>query len=189
MTIIRPPRDGELATLGDVQRTADTVFAGTSHAEFLDGLGIDAETAVRYLALGRLLVAQADDGSIVGFINWWIEHAGTELTVDQVSVVPAAARQGVGTLLLRTVVAIADDAGQSVVLNTQSDVPWNEPWYRREGFVVVDRPEWTSWMLEVVDQQTADGLDWSTRVWMRKSLLRSGTTEPQRIVATSGGLV
>ena len=44
------------------------------------------------------------------------------------------------------------------------------PWYERHGFAVVAPEDWTPALREVVQYQTEDGLDWTTRVHMRIEL-------------------
>lgn len=84
---------------------------------------------------------------------------------------PAHGGVGVGTALLRRVIDEARRAGEgSVVLNTQSDVAWNRPWYERHGFAVVPRAAWSEALLAIERDQARDGLDWSTRVHMRLRL-------------------
>jgi len=53
---------------------------------------------------------------------------------------------------------------RSVVLATQLEVPWNEPWYRRLGFESVKPSDWTDWMRESVAEQQSGGIDWENRV-------------------------
>jgi GNAT superfamily N-acetyltransferase len=100
-----------------------------------------------------------------------VESHGHERRVAGIYVDPARHRAGIGAALLDRVIddARADGVG-SVVLDTQDDVPWNRPWYERHGFVVVPEPEWTDHMRAVTTEQTAEGLDWATRVHMRREL-------------------
>ena len=69
---------------------------------------------------------------------------------------------------MKTVIASARGMGyESIVLNTQTDVPWNRPWYEKHGFVVVDESDWTDDMHVITREQTESGLDWTTRAHMR----------------------
>ena len=73
-------------------------------------------------------------------------------------------------LLLAAIDRCRQSNRRAVVLNTQSDVPWNRPWYEHFGFVVVPVEEWDADMHETVVEQTASRLDWSTRGHMRLQL-------------------
>jgi ribosomal protein S18 acetylase RimI-like enzyme len=56
---------------------------------------------------------------------WYLENVGVE---------PAAQGLRIGTRLLEPVLSLADAAGQSCYLETQSE--WNVAWYRKLGFEV-----------------------------------------------------
>jgi predicted GNAT family N-acyltransferase len=75
---------------------------------------------------------------------------------------------GYGRSLLQAVIDRCRSVNRrSIVLNTHTDLPWNRPWYERFGFVVVPRDEWDDDMIDTAQEQTEDGLDWTTRVHMR----------------------
>jgi ribosomal protein S18 acetylase RimI-like enzyme len=52
------------------------------------------------------------------------------LHLEQISTNAAQGRRGIGTRLLRAVLA----RGEPVTLITFRDIPWNAPWYARHGF-------------------------------------------------------
>ena len=64
-----------------------------------------------------------------------------------------------------------------MVLSTQSDVAWNQPWYERVGFRVVPEAEWTPAMQAETKAQQREGLDWNTRVHMRIDLAEPVVSE------------
>jgi GNAT superfamily N-acetyltransferase len=109
------------------------------------------------------------DGAVVGWTL--VLRLGDELCLAQISVDPRYQRQGIGTALLNDVIERARAAGEpSIVLNTQADVAWNRPWYERHEFVVVEPDDWAPALREVTEYQTEDGLDWTSRVHMRRVL-------------------
>lgn len=60
------------------------------------------------------------------------------LHLEQLSVRPAAARAGVGRSLLRAAMGATLDRGQDwLTLMTYADIPWNGPWYARDGFTEI----------------------------------------------------
>ena len=168
MVTLRPARDADVPELQRVERDADARFADAGHPELADGSGIPDEVARGAIAQGRITVAEVD-GAVIGWA--YVGRVGGELCLGQISVTPAHGGVGVGTALLRRVIDEARRAGEgSIVLNTQSDVAWNRPWYERRGFVVVPRAAWSEALRAVERDQARGGLDWSTRVHMRITL-------------------
>lgn len=82
---------------------------------------------------GRLLLATTGDGTAIGMAALGFVDGAPYL--DQLSVLPAAMRQGVGRRLLQEALAFA--AGRPLWLTTYAHVPWNRPFYERYGFEVV----------------------------------------------------
>ena len=165
---LRPGRIDDLPLLAPIEATGDAMFVAAGHPEFADAGTIDEATAARAIVEGALHVAELD-GRVVGWIQ--VERVGDELSVHQLSVHPDAQRRGIGGALLDAAIAHAARAGEAtLVLDTQSDIAWNRPWYERFGFAVVPEAEWTDAMRAITAEQTVDGLDWSTRVHMRHEL-------------------
>ena len=127
-------------------------------------------TSDEMAAAEALLVAAPDDGgSPIGYA--WIELLGGATYLEQLSVVPEAGRQGVGTALLDAVVDWARARGdRTVTLTTFRDVPFNGPLYARRGFVHVPEPMWTDAEREVIDAQAEMGMDRAARTVMRRAL-------------------
>lgn len=165
---VRAAIQDDLPLLADIEVAADAQYAAAGHPELADGSTIPEPVARRAVEQGRLAVATLA-GRPVGWVYWG--RVGGELSIGQICVRPEHGRQGIGTALLGFVLDRAAEAGEpAVVLNTQSDVAWNRPWYEKNGFAVVPEPDWTEGMRTVADQQAADGLDWSSRVHMRRRL-------------------
>ncbi|MDI1445601.1 GNAT family N-acetyltransferase [Polyangium sp. 6x1] len=166
--VLRPARAEDIPVLGIIERAADERYRQTRHAAFLDGETIPLEAAQRAVAAGRITVAEVD-GEVVGWLL--VARVGAELCLGQVSVLPSHGRRGIGTALLRDLIEHARAAGErTLVLNTQSDVAWNMPWYARHGFVVVPEERWSAEMRAVAEAQGAMGIDWNFRVHMRLTL-------------------
>lgn len=166
--VVRAATEADLPALAGIEAAADAQYAAAGHPELADGSTIPEAVARKAVDQGRLAVATVA-GQPVGWVYWG--RVGGELSIGQICVAPAHGRQGIGTALLRYVLDRAAEAGEStVVLNTQSDVPWNRPWYEKHGFAVVPEPDWSTGMRAVTAQQAADGLDWSSRVHMRRRL-------------------
>lgn len=149
---------------------ADTRYLAVGRPELADGSTIPIDAAERAIARQALLVAELAGEGVVGWVV--VGRVGHELCVGQLSVATAFGRRGIGSALLAQVVADARARGErSLVLNTEVDIPWCAPWYARRGFVVVPRDAWGPALAALSAAQVADGLDWSTRVHMRLSLV------------------
>lgn len=165
---IRYADASEVDELSAIEVDADQRYARSSHPEMAGGDHIPIDALARAVA-GRQIVVAVEDDVILGWLL--LTKCGDELCIGQISVRRAAGGKGVGTQLLTTAIDSVKRAGRpSIVLNTQADVPWNQPWYERHGFVVVPREQWTPDMHTIAEEQQRDGLDWSTRVHMRLQL-------------------
>lgn len=194
---IRLARPQDLYALKALSFDADQRFLDVGHPELATPDGFSIEGAKRLIDEERIKVVEFGGGSafteegerpiaaapteLVGFITFEplkgsltppgaaVTDEHTELCIGQVSVTRRFARRRIGSILLRTVLAEADEVGEpSIVLNTQADVPWNRPWYEKWGFVVVPRDAWSDALVRIADGQAKAGLDWSTRVHMRR---------------------
>jgi predicted N-acetyltransferase YhbS len=169
VTTIRPARAGEAELLQAICLRADRAFIDIG----MPGLADDPfplELLRSSIDRGRIDVAIDDDDEVVGWIL--VSHAAEEPCIAQIAVEPSSGRRGVGTQLVEHACTTLRATGHaSVVLNTERDVPWNAPWYARLGFEPVAPEEWTDDMREIAAEQVEMGLDWATRVHMRRFLL------------------
>lgn len=91
--------------------------------------------------------------------------------LEEMDVLPAHGRRGLGTRLLATVCAWARAQGYAAVtLSTFSDVPWNGPFYRKHGFKDLQPEQWTPGMWAIREQEAQHGLRVEARVFMRGEL-------------------
>lgn len=95
----------------------------------------------RASAPGFVLVAeQADDdgtSATVGFVH--VLEIDGHAHLEQLSVLPAVGRRGIGRRLVEAALSEIRDRGyQQVTLRTYLDVPWNAPFYASCGFVVTE---------------------------------------------------
>ncbi len=158
---LRPARVDDISTLQSVERDADARSGG-------EGDVIPDDDARRAVDAGKITVAEVD-GAVVGWV--YLGAIAGEPCIGQISVTIAHGRRGIGTALLTHAITQARARGaSSVVLNTERERPWNAPWYARHGFVVVPEEQWSPALRAVAEAQRAGGLDWSTRVHMRKAL-------------------
>ncbi len=150
----------DVPLLGPIEEAADRLFVEAGLGEFSGS--ISNEAAALGVAEGRITVAEVD-GTVVGWVH--VATIAGELSIDQISVDPNHQGRGIGWALMRHVMTRAEEG--SIILDTQSDVSWNQPWYEKLGFAVVPEADWSEDMAKIAARQTAAGLDWQTRVFMR----------------------
>ena len=91
--------------------------------------------------------------------------------VEEMDVLPAHARCGLGARLLAGVCAWAHAQGHpAVTLSTFRDVPWNGPFYRKHGFRDLQAAEWTPGMRAIRQKEAQHGLRAEARVFMHREL-------------------
>lgn len=163
---IRPARSEEVPLLGPLERRAGRRFAEIpAIADMPDDVSSVDELSAAYEA-GRLWVAVAAGGEIVGFAYAAILDGCLHL--EEVSVLPEHGRRGVGTGLVRRVCCQAVEEGLSAVaLSTFRDVPWNEPFYAALGFVPVEQESLTPGLRRTFDDEARRGLPVERRTVMR----------------------
>lgn len=93
------------------------------------------------------------------------------LYIQELDVMRAYQRGGIGGRLIGAVCDTARDRGDSsVMLSTFADVPWNAPYYERLGFERLPSDALTPAMRRIEAEEAACGLDMSRRVFMRRRL-------------------
>lgn len=136
---VRPARASELATAVAIDDDASSPYAdaGLSLALPADHPFVLAEAArwAEAAEQGRLLFACAPSGEPVGFVALGFVDGRPHL--EQVAVRTAWMRQGIGRMLLERALRWSVRAGEIWLTTYDARVPWNEPWYTREGFVRV----------------------------------------------------
>jgi GNAT superfamily N-acetyltransferase len=122
----------------------------------------------RSLELGRVFFAVDEGGERVGFAALDILDGAPYL--DQLSVRMAAMRRGIGRTLLHHALVWAKDHGDAIHLTTYGHLPWNLPFYQREGFVVVPEAECSPGVMHHIDEQRRYLPAPEHRVAMRRAL-------------------
>lgn len=173
--MIRLARSDELPALREVERAAGASFRDLG----MDAVADDEPPSVDELAVfqqdGRAWVATDDTDHPVGYILVDVVDGASH--VEQVSVHPSHARQGLGRALLETAALWAEQQGlDAVTLTTFSDVPWNAPYYQRLGFRALTEAEMSGGLRRIREQEAARGLDAWPRVSMRRPVANPGNT-------------
>jgi putative acetyltransferase len=169
---IRPARPDEVARLGRIEDEAGARFSGLGLVDEARDASFPPDALARLIGLGQVWVACEDDvavGMAIASVRDGVAY------VEEMDVLPAHGRQGLGGRLLERVCAWAGAQGlAAVTLSTFRDVPWNGPFYRRHGFRDLPPAEWTPWMRAIRAEEARRGLQVDARVFMRREAPRPG---------------
>lgn len=158
-----------LARLQGIEARAARLFPASHLPEALRG-GVTPLGDLRAGArAGWLRVARIPAGDPVGFAL--AEPAGAALHLLEMDVEPEHGGRGIGRALLRAVVADACAAGfRAVTLTTFRDLPWNAPFYAREGFEVLEGDALAPRLRRLLEAEARLGVDSTLRVAMERRL-------------------
>lgn len=171
--MIRAARPDELSTLQDIEVAAGAMFRLVG----MDAIAEDPPSELSDLAAqqraGHIMVATDTVDLPVAYLV--LEELDGWAHVDQLTVHPDHARQGLGRSLILEAGRWAAKRGlQGLTLTTFRDVPWNAPYYRRLGFKEVPENHWSEGIRRVVAAETAHGLN----RWPRVVMERAATAAP-----------
>ena len=159
-------RPEHLPDIPNIELAAARLLSGHAPESVLPETTSDA-VLQEALRQGHLWVAQAGDVP-VGFAHVEVIDARTA-HLEEIDVLPAHGRRGLGTRLVTAVCGWAAAAGyDSVTLTTFRDVPWNRPFYETLGFRIVPNAELSAALRSIVEDETRRGLDPARRVVMER---------------------
>ena len=182
MRRVRAARSDDLPRLQEIEVAAGALFADVGLPSVADDEPPSIPVLTRYQVGGRAWVSTDDADRPVGYaLALEVDGSGH---LEQLSVDPAAGRQGRGAELVEVVVAWAAGRGfPALTLSTFLDVPWNAPYYERLGFRVLTEEEVTPGLLVLRQHELDAGLDVSRRGFMRREIEGADQTaspEPAR---------
>lgn len=168
--MIRHARSADLALLPDIERSAAGRFLGTPMAWAAAGDPLSAAELARAAAAGLLWVAPGDDGRPAGFAL--ALPMDEDLYLAEMSVALPMQGRGLGRDLLRAVVGDARAARiyRAVTLTTDRELPWNAPFYRRQGFTEVPVAQLAPALRARLRAEAEAGFDPARRCAMRLAL-------------------
>jgi GNAT superfamily N-acetyltransferase len=171
---IRQARPSELRRIAAIEDAGGPVYAEHFGERTVPALTAKAPSGAERDGQGFLLVA-VDDRRLVGFAH--VVPHDLHAHLEQLSVLPAYHRRGIGTTLVRAAMEEARWGGfDRMSLSTYVDVPWNGPFYAALGFAEVERLE--PFQADIRAQEVAMGLDGpGARVVMEQPLRRQVTGE------------
>ncbi|TFC39059.1 GNAT family N-acetyltransferase [Cryobacterium sp. TMT1-62] len=151
----------------EIERAAGEMFRNINMAIIADDQPISRQDFQHFVTNHGAFVWLVDD-VIVAYVL--LEQVDGAAHIEQVTVHPEHARQGIGAQLI----AVADSWARerelpAVTLTTFRDVPWNAPYYERLGFRAFLPREWGPAMSARMNSEAARGLE----AWPRVALIRT----------------
>ncbi|MFL5300632.1 MAG: GNAT family N-acetyltransferase [Anaeromyxobacteraceae bacterium] len=166
---IRLARPDEVPRLRHIEDEAGTMFSGLGLVDEARDVSFPLDDLARLVRLGQVWVACTEGAIPVGMVIASVREGAVH--VEELDVLPAHGRRGLGARLLAAACAWGRDHGHAAVtLSTFRDVPWNGPFYRKHGFRELRPEEWTSGIREIRDREARHGLRVDARVFMLREL-------------------
>ena len=158
----------ELALLPLIEAQAGERLRGHPAAALFAASPTEPQLFEQAWQRGMLWVV-ASEQELAGYLMAGV--LGEDLHIQQMDVVPAHGRKGLGRALLRHAMEQARARGhQRAVLTTLSDVAWNAPFYASEGFREWPSQDWSAGMREVMAAEAAAGFPMELRLAMQRAL-------------------
>lgn len=165
--MIRAARPDDLPALRELESVAGAPFRDLGMTAVADDEPPSIADLAGFQDKGRAWVVANDDEPVAYLL---LDVIDGNAHVEQVSVHPDHARQGLGRKLLETAAAWAAQHGlPALTLTTYRDVPWNAPYYERLGFRVLTEAQMTAGLRSIRAHETARGLARWPRVTMRRT--------------------
>ena len=154
--MIRAARKVDLPALRELERAAGAVFRDLGMAAVADDEPPSLADLGRFQSDGRAWVyTDATDHPIAYLL---VEAVDGSAHIEQVSVHPSHARQGLGRALVETAAGWAHRrALAALTLTTYAEVPWNAPYYERLGFQLLPADQLTDGLRRIVEHEAARG--------------------------------
>ncbi len=170
MISIRAALKRDADVLPEVERSSGAVFREYPGLEWI--ADDDVQSADQHRALisqGIALVAEEPSAGTVGFLNGEFTQDG--LHIWQIAVRLDWQGQGIGQRLIAAAREIAVERGaKALTLTTFRDVPWNEPYYQRQGFRTLAEGSITSRLREILERERQAGMPIERRCTMMMQL-------------------
>jgi ribosomal protein S18 acetylase RimI-like enzyme len=142
VAMLRAARRDDLPAVHELERAAGAAFRDLDMAAVADDEPLSITELASFQQDGRAWVITDDADRPVAYLL--LNVVDENAHVEQVSVHPDHARQGLGKTLLDTAAAWAEAHGlAAVTLSTYANVPWNAPYYQRLGFHIMPEDQIT----------------------------------------------
>ena len=180
---IRAARLEDVETMREIERAAGRLFSEIGMDDVAAHAAPDPVTLGKYIQQQRAWIAMADDQPVGYALVDVLDGCGH---LEQVTVHPSYGRQGLGRMLIQSVVDWAEARElPAITLLTFRDVPWNGPYYASLGFAPLADAELTPGLRALRAHESELGLDRESRHAMRLDLpardgVTSGRSSPRR---------
>lgn len=165
---IRLARPDEVPRVQEIEDEAGMIFSGLGIIDEALDVSFPVDDLVRLVGMGQVWVGCLEDDVPVGMAIASVREG--DVYVEEMDVLPAHGRRGLGGRLLECICAWAQaQSHAAVTLSTFRDVPWNGPFYRKHGFRDLAPAEWTPGM-RAIREKEAKYLRVDARVFMRREL-------------------
>lgn len=115
------------------------------------------EAEYRAWIASRVAWVAEEAEQVVGYVVGRELEGG--LHVDELAVDPGFGRRGIGTALMRRIIEEASRRGlHRLTLTTFEDLPWNAPFYRSLGFIVLHGAAVTAPLQRLLDAERQAGM-------------------------------
>jgi GNAT superfamily N-acetyltransferase len=169
VAVIRPAQRSDLRRLQEIEVLAGELFRPLGMDLVADDDPFSLAELERYVDAGHAWVATSPVAPALGYLVLDVVDGAAH--VEQVSVDPAAARQGIGRALLDHVARWAAGEGfRAMTMTTYLHVPWNGAYYERLGFRHIAVDDETPGLRALRDHERAHGLDAWPRGCLRLDL-------------------
>jgi GNAT superfamily N-acetyltransferase len=167
--MIRAAREPDIPAMQSIEVEAGRMFLALGMDRVAGDDPFSAAELREYLGDGRAwVVADAADHVVAYILALWVDGLAH---VEQVSVLPSSAGQGLGASLVEHVAGWArEHRSPALTLTTFAEVPWNAPYYERLGFRRLPDAELTPGLRAIRAEEAAHGLDEWPRLAMRREL-------------------
>lgn len=171
--MIRLARSNDLKRLQDIEIAAGGMFRALGMDLIADDDPPAMSVLRSYASAGRAWVAVDDADQPVAYLLADVLEG--DVHIEQVTVLPSHAGQGIGRGLIENLEEWARNSGaRGLSLTTFREVPWNAPYYVRLGFIEVPEANWTDGIRRVVTAEIAQGL----HAWPRLVMAKEALPEP-----------
>jgi GNAT superfamily N-acetyltransferase len=165
--MVRAARREDLLAVRELERAAGAAFRDLGMAAVADDEPLTISVLAAFQQDGRAWVITDHADRPVAYLL--VDVVDGNAHVEQVSVHPDHARQGLGRMLLDTAAAWARQHGlAALTLTTYANVPWNAPYYERLGFRIMTEDQITEGLRRIREHEQARGLARWPRVTMRR---------------------
>lgn len=166
---ISPARAIDLTALVEIEQATGETFRSLGMDLVADDDPGSPEELTAYVEGGRAFVALGVGDRPLGYLL--LDIVDDAAHIEQVSVHPDHARQGIGRALIERAAAWATALDlRAFTLTTYVQVPWNGPYYERLGFRYLAHQEETPGLRDIRQHERAAGLDAWPRACMRRSI-------------------